>query len=279
MSGTRTVATRGEDRGRETPAANQEQADIMDTIDVFSAKAATYARYRWDYAAQAIQTILDVTQVSHESVVADIGAGTGILTRHFAGKVKQVLAVEPNQEMRRLAASELGAHPGCRVVEGRAEATTLPDHAVDLITAAQAMHWFEPQPTRIEFARILKPGGWLAVLRNYGTDDVLSAALAEMFPEGNSLDTAPLMKGRGTPLSFYYGGDRYLKQVFPFTTRSTREAFIGSLSTASYAPDKESPLYADFERAANQVFDRLSRDGWLESHAATELYLGHIARP
>lgn len=251
----------------------------MDTIDVFSAKAATYARYRWDYAAPAIQTILGVTRVSHESTVADIGAGTGILTRHFAGKVKQVLAVEPNQEMRCIAARELDAHPGCHVVDGRAEATTLPDHSVDLITAAQAMHWFEPQPTRVEFLRILKPGGWLAILRNYGADDALSAVLAKMFPEGNSLDTAPLMKGRGTPPSFYYGGDTYLKQVFPFTTRSTREAFIGSLSTASYAPDRGSPWYADFERAANCVFDRLSCDGWLESRGATELYLGHIAGP
>jgi predicted RNA methylase len=52
----------------------------MDPTEVFSSKAQKYARYRWDYAPQAIQTLFSVTQVSRESVVADIGAGTGILT-------------------------------------------------------------------------------------------------------------------------------------------------------------------------------------------------------
>ena len=62
---------------------------MMDTTEVFSSKAEKYAKYRWDYAPQAIQTILEVTQVSRQSSVADIGAGTGILTKHFMGKVKQ----------------------------------------------------------------------------------------------------------------------------------------------------------------------------------------------
>jgi len=74
----------------------------METIDVFSSKAEEYAKYRWDYAPQAVQTLFDVTQVSRQSSVADIGAGTGILTKHFTGKVKQVFAVEPNAEMRQI---------------------------------------------------------------------------------------------------------------------------------------------------------------------------------
>jgi hypothetical protein len=48
----------------------------------YSSKAEKYAKYRWGYAAQAIQTIFDVTGISSQSCVADIGAGTGILTGH-----------------------------------------------------------------------------------------------------------------------------------------------------------------------------------------------------
>jgi ubiquinone/menaquinone biosynthesis C-methylase UbiE len=244
----------------------------MNTINVFSSKANRYAKYRWDYAPQAIQTILDLTQVSPQSSVADIGAGTGILTKHFVGQVKQIFAVEPNLEMRQIAARDLGAYPSCHIVAGRAEATTLPDQAVDLITVAQAIQWFEPQPTRTEFLRILKPGGWLALLRNYGTNDELSEALEAVFPE--ETDTSALMKR--PPKRFYYGGDHFLKQTFAFTSQGTWEEFIGALSTASDAPDEGSPLYAAFEGAARSVFGRFSSGGLLESHLVTELYLGQI---
>ena len=100
----------------------------MEPTGVFSTKADKYACYRWDYATQAIQTILDGTGVTRESAIADIGAGTGILTRHLIGKVKRIFVVEPNAEMRRIAARDLAAYPVCCIVDGRAEATTLPDH-------------------------------------------------------------------------------------------------------------------------------------------------------
>jgi len=248
----------------------------METIEVFSSKAEKYAKHRWDYA-QAVQTILDMTQVSHQSCVADIGAGTGILTKHFIGKVKLVLAVEPNAEMRQMAIKALEPYPSCHIIDGRAEATTLSDHSVDLITVAQAIHWFEPRPTRAEFLRILKPGGWLALLRNYGTDHEAGEMLEKIFPK--ETDTSTLMKGRDTPISFYYGGDDYIKQTFAFTLQETWGEFIGALSTASYAPDEGSPLYADFESAARRVFDRFNTGGLVVSHVVTELCLGQIKEP
>ena len=246
----------------------------METIDVFSSKAEKYAKYRWDYAPQAIRTIFDVTQVSHQSSVADIGSGTGILTKHFIGQVKQVFAIEPNAGMRRLAIRALGTYSSCHIIDGRAEATMLPDHSVDLITVAQAIVWFEPQPTKTEFLRILKPGGWLAILRNYGTDQDVSEALEKITP--TETDTLTLMKGIDTQKSFYYGNDDYLKQTFEFTMQDTWEEFIGGISTASYVPDEESPLYADFECGAKKIFDRFSTVGLLILHGVTELCLGQI---
>lgn len=249
----------------------------MDTIDVFSSKAEKYARYRWDYAPEAVQAIFDVTRISRRSSVADIGAGTGILTRHLVGKVEQVFAIEPNAFMRQLAVAELGFHPSCHIIDGRAEATTLPDHSVDLVTVAQAIGWFEPRRTKAEFLRILKPGGWLAALRNYGTDDELGEALEKVFPQEG--DKSALKKGRGTPIGFYYGGNDYQKQTFAFTTQRTWDEFIGTLCTASYAPDEESPLYVAFGRAARKVFDRFSSGGVVASHAVTELCVGQITEP
>jgi ubiquinone/menaquinone biosynthesis C-methylase UbiE len=245
----------------------------MEPIHIFTSKAEKYARYRWHYSAQAIQTIFEVTQINRESRMADIGAGTGILTQHFIGKVKEVYAVEPNEAMRHLARGMLGAQPGCHFIDGRAEATTLPDHSVDLITVAEAFNWFDPQPTQAEFHRILKSGGWLAKIRNYGTDQELGEAFGKIYPQ--ETDTQAFMPGFGTPFSFYFGGD-YLKQTFEFSVKETWIEFFGALSSASFAPDEDSPYYADFEGAARRVFDRYSQEGYLAVHGATEVCLGQI---
>jgi len=246
----------------------------MDPTGVFSAKAEKYARYRWDYAPQAIQAIFGVTQISHQSSVADIGAGTGMLTKHFIGKVKKVWAVEPNAEMRKIAIRGLGSHPSCHIIAGRAEATTLPDCSVDLISVGQAFNWFDPPPTRSEFLRILKPGGWLAAVRKYGTNRKLGEVLEKIYPP--ETDTLEVMKGRGTPLSFYYGSEDYLKQTFSLTVEETWEVFMGGLASASYAPDEGSPFYPNFERAAWEVFDRFSISGILVAQVVTEVCLGHV---
>jgi SAM-dependent methyltransferase len=244
---------------------------------VYSTKAHKYAQYRWDYAPQAIRAILDVTQLARESTIADIGAGTGILTRHLAGKVTCVYAVEPNPEMRRMAQVELQQYSSVKVLDGRAEATALPGGSIDLIVVAQAIHWFDPQPTRREFRRILKPDGWLALLRNYGTDEALGQELAALSVSENGVQARPGARPpERKPVSYYYGDADFERRVYPFTLQEPWEAFIGSLCSASYMPDEDHPLYPNLERAARRVFDRLSSDGVLAVHGATELYLGQI---
>ena len=250
------------------------RAPFVKPTTVFSSKAEKYARYRWRYAAQAVQTITEVTGINRESRAADIGAGTGILTRELTGSVGLIYAVEPNPEMRAVARRELAAYPSCRIVDGRAEATTLEDGSLDLVTAAQATHWFEPRAARKEIRRILKPGGWLAILRNYDTDRELGLALEKIFPA--ETDTAVLKVGDDTPRFFYYEGRKFERHEFPFTTRQPWETFFGSLCTASYAPDEGSPLFASFEASARQVFQEFSAGGSIEQHGVTELYLGQV---
>jgi ubiquinone/menaquinone biosynthesis C-methylase UbiE len=120
----------------------------MDSVKQYSSKAELYARYRWDYAPEAIQTILDTAQISTGTTVADIGSGTGILTQHFVDKAVRILAVEPNAEMRQLAIRAMAQHPTFYSTCGCAENTAIPDQAVDLITVGQALNWFEPKATK-----------------------------------------------------------------------------------------------------------------------------------
>ncbi len=243
----------------------------------YSSKAEKYARYRWDYAPQAVDAIFTLARLSPASTVADIGAGTGILTRHFAGRVERVFAVEPNTEMRREAAKRLPLGPGCRLIGADAERIPLASSSVDLITVAQAIHWFDPEPTRQEFTRLLRPGGWLALVRNYGTDEAVGKALAEISTPENGVSQA-----KGSPPAFqrpprfYFAGGVFQQMTFPFTETQNWDAFIGSICSASYMPDETHPAFPRFEAAAREVFARFSQGGELVGHGETELIIGRV---
>jgi ubiquinone/menaquinone biosynthesis C-methylase UbiE len=101
-----------------------------------------------------------------DSVVADIGSGTGLSSRLFLENGNTVYGVEPNDGMRAAAEEYLNEFPNFRSVIGSADNTRLPDNSVDLVIAAQAFHWFEPSAARREFARILKPDSYTALIWN-----------------------------------------------------------------------------------------------------------------
>ncbi|MEW5870500.1 MAG: class I SAM-dependent methyltransferase [Chloroflexota bacterium] len=249
---------------------------MMDPRSLFSAKAARYARYRWDYTPAALQAIFETARLSAQSRVADLGAGTGILTRRFAGRVGYVYALEPNPEMRTLAGQALAGLPACAVIAASAEAVPLRSASIDLITVAQAIHWFEPAAARGEFLRLLKPGGWLAILNNTGTDKALGQALRDLHTPEHGVDTAILSGPAPQPLGYFFGSDDFQTLGFPFTQRQDQETFAGSLASASYAPDEDHPLYPAFVHTAHEIFARFSQDGWLDLPGLTELHIGQV---
>ena len=135
----------------------------MDNTKLFSHKSDDYSRFRPSYPQEAIAWLRQKCQ--GESVV-DVGAGTGIFTRVLLRRFSSVAAVEPNADMRR----EFGqALPGITCSGGTGEATGLPDASFDLITAAQAFHWFDAERFKIESERLLRPGGKM-VLRRFVTE-------------------------------------------------------------------------------------------------------------
>lgn len=251
---------------------------MMDPKTFFSKKAEKYAKYRWDYAPQAIEAIFETAGLSEDSVVADIGAGTGMLTRHFAGRVARVYAIEPNQDMRVVAERELASHPSVQVIDGAAEATTLPGHIFDLITVAQAIHWFDTGPAIAEMIRILKPGGWLAILRNITSDDEREVALSKIVAEELGAGySAVYPASRKKPVESYFGSGAYQMLTFDFQLRQDWPAFIGVMSTVSYMPPTTDPRFSRIESKVKEYFDHHSQDGYLAVHGETEVLIGQPA--
>ncbi len=241
----------------------------------FSSKAEKYDRYRWSYAPEAVEALLSIAQICRSSVIADLGAGTGILTRQLVVSPARIFAIEPNVEMGQIAALSLQHTPSCLVVRSCAEAIPLPCRSVDLITVATALHWFDPEPARAEFKRVLKPGGWLAIIGNTQRDSTPSLDFNSlMTPENGALPALPGAPANWQPFSFFFSDRQTRRLTFPITLREDWDRFLGVMVSHSRAPNEDHPLYPNFKRAARKFFDQVSVDGWLELSGETELIIG-----
>lgn len=132
----------------------------------FSSKVENYIQYRPAYPTSVIGLLVAQCGLTADSIIADVGSGTGILSELFLENGNPIYGVEPNDEMRAAAERLLQAQSGFRSINGKAEATTLAPQSVDFVTAGQAFHWFDQQQARQEFSRILRPRGWVVLLWN-----------------------------------------------------------------------------------------------------------------
>jgi ubiquinone/menaquinone biosynthesis C-methylase UbiE len=144
----------------------------------FSNRVENYVKFRPGYPDEAISFLVKEAKLSIHSVIADVGSGTGIFTRLLLDQGFTAYAVEPNDAMRESAGKQLHTYPNFHSVNGTAELTTLSNHSIDLVVCAQAFHWFDQQKTKIEFKRILKPNGLVALIWNNRQIDIDEFAIA-----------------------------------------------------------------------------------------------------
>ncbi len=139
---------------------------VKDATQRFSSRVDNYVRYRPGYPSDVLELLKQECGLTSDSVIADIAFGTGIFTRMLVENGNRVYGVEPECRNAARRGTIPGSCPQFTSVAGTAEETTLPDHGVDFVTAAQAAHWFDRAKARREFVRILKPGGWLVLIWN-----------------------------------------------------------------------------------------------------------------
>ena len=217
-----------------------------------------YARYRPGYPSEVLDLLRERCGLTEESEIADVGSGTGALARLFLENGNRVFGVEPNPEMRLAGERLLRRYGRFTSVAARAEDTTLPDGSVDLVTAGQAFHWFDPGPTRREFARILKPSGSVALIWNTRRKE------GEPFLAGYE----QLLRSHATDYGEVHHGRRgsrenirdfFLPDAVEEATFENRQVFDleglrGRLLSSSYVPDVREPGHLDVMEAAGRLF-------------------------
>ena len=246
---------------------------------VFSAKVADYAASRPDYPAALFESIAGVCKLAGGAVIADIGAGTGLLTQGWLRQGYQVVAVEPNPAMRLAADSLLGATPGYRSVAGCAEAIPLPPASVDLLTAAQAFHWFEIEQARAECLRVLRPHGQVALIWNdRDGDDPLNMELDALFAEFGGARRAALVahEDRATVPRFF-GASVPLELSWPHAHALDEAGLACLVFSRSYMPPRHSPDGKQALLRLRGIFQRNAVSGRVQIRYTTLAILGRPA--
>lgn len=224
---------------------------------VFSSKVADYHASRPDYPAALFDALLPAQPI----VVADVGAGTGLFTRGLLARGHQVHAVEPSAEMRAVADAAFAREPRFRSVAGTAEATTLPDGSVDLVTAAQAFHWFDIQRARAECLRVLRPGGEMLLVWNDrvagdAAHDTFDALAAEFGGEQRGALLAHAASRHEAPR--FFAGAPVRELAFDHQQRLDVAGLASLLFSRSYMPARNSPAGEQLLQRVQAAFDRCS---------------------
>jgi ubiquinone/menaquinone biosynthesis C-methylase UbiE len=250
----------------------------MNNADRFTNRVAYYVKYRPSYPEAYLDYLVSEAGLSPDSVVADIGAGTGILSKLLAPLVETVLAVEPNSEMRLAAAEYCKDTPNVVVIDGSAEDTTLPASSVDFITAAQAFHWFKLEEARQEFRRILKPEGKVALAWN--VRDITTPFGREYENLVKQFCLKYIGSGGGSAETLAYRllfkNGEYDYRVFPNDRHVDLETLIGYSLSTSYAPVKGGENYPGFIKNLMELYDKLAAGGGGLLSTATHSYVGEI---
>lgn len=245
----------------------------------FDRKGNSYKKYRPTYPEEVFAVLTFNQIITSESIVADIGSGTGIFTMQLQPWVQSVYAIEPNEDMRTKAESNFRTRTTIHSICATAENTTLPDQSVDCVTVAQAFHWFDRDVFKKECQRILKPNGHVVLIWNdrdksypvITENAAVNAAFCEAFQGfSNGMNFEDTRQFD----AFFTGS----YQVFHFENSIDYdlESFVGRNLSSSFAPGIDDPNYALYIAALKELFLKYEANALLKYPYTVRCYIGQV---
>ncbi len=247
------------------------------STDRFTDRVDAYVRYRPSYPDAILDAIVARAKLAPGSVIADVGSGTGISSQLWLKRGYTVNAIEPNAAMRAAAEAQLGALPGFHSINATAEATTLPDASVELVFAAQAVHWFKRESAKAELARISKAPGWAAVVWNERLIDTPMLAAYERALRDHATDYANVdhrnVDAETIKAFFASAPERFSAQN---EQRFDRTGFFGRALSSSYVPPPGHPQHDAMMSALAQIWAAHAVNGSVVFRYETIAWLGQL---
>lgn len=250
----------------------------MNATKKFNGLASVYAAGRPTYADAFIEELYKKFGFSSNSVIADIGSGTGKLAKQIIEKGSYVYCIEPNEDMRNQSVTELEKYTNKSIIAGDAADTALQDCSVDFITTAQAFHWFDAKLFRNECKRIIKPGGKVFLIwnmRDINSDIVRKSynIYKKYCPEFKGFCGG--IKKDDIRISFFFN-NRYERLEYDNTLYYDKEKFINRSLSGSYSLKQQDIRYNEYINKLEALFYEYADNNVITVPNKTIVYLGSM---
>jgi SAM-dependent methyltransferase len=250
----------------------------MDTLNRFSNRVDNYIKFRPDYPSEILAFLKQKGFLKSDSLIADIGSGTGISAELFLKQGYNVIGVEPNKEMREAGERLLSGYTNFKSVDAMAESTGLENESVDLIIAGQAFHWFDKEKSKVEFKRILKPGGVVVLMWNDRRTDTTQFLQAyEDFIKMFATDYLQVNHKNIDEKIFnsFFEGD-YQMESFLNYQYFDLDGLKGRILSSSYMPAEGHKDFDFMMSVLKKIFTRFQDEGKVTIEYDTKLYYGEL---
>jgi SAM-dependent methyltransferase len=249
----------------------------LDPTGRFTDRVADYVRARPDYPATMLQWLHATFGIDATWSVADIGAGTGISSKLFLDAGHRVVAVEPNAAMRAAATDWLGTNPTFQATDGMAENTHLANGSVDLVSAAQAFHWFDRDAVAREWSRILTPRGLAAVYWNTRKRDGSPFLRGyEEILRRHDADYAQISAAHpdDATMRAWFGDGLVGAAAFPHAQSLDWDGLIARTMSSSHSPKPGHPQHEPMLADLRALFAATQTSGEIELLYDTRIFVG-----
>jgi ubiquinone/menaquinone biosynthesis C-methylase UbiE len=247
----------------------------------FTGRVEDYERYRLRYPAEVIEILVTRCGLLAEHVVADVGAGTGMLAELFLEHGNPVVAVEPNDAMRDACERLALIWPKLTVRKAAAEATGLDDASVDFIAVGRAFHWFDHEKTAKEFRRILRPGGWVVLVNNRRVRDESPQSVAYesmLLEHGTDYEENQERHAITVRIDAFFAGGESFREEIHDEQWLTFEELAGQTQSLSLAPERGHAKYEGMQQGLRKFFAQWAVDGVVVMPTVCKVSCGRFGR-